>query len=84
MTSELGLAREVDGVLHMEEGHKDVKITLTLNFVRNKSSKEWTFKEKRRAKHFDFDKLEAFFNQHVTVNFIDSSNWTPCWSDGRP
>jgi hypothetical protein len=80
MTTQLRLADQVDDELQMKDEHKAAKITLT--FVRNNSSNTWKFANTFLATtQLDFEKLEAFFNKHVEVKFIDSSNWTPRWAD---
>jgi hypothetical protein len=80
MTTQLKLADQVGDELQMKGEHKAAKITLT--FVRNNSSKTWSFKNTFRGETpLSFEKLEAFFNEHVEVKFIDTSNWTPQWSN---
>ncbi|MDE0896910.1 MAG: hypothetical protein OSB10_10045, partial [Planctomycetota bacterium] len=76
MTKQLELAREVDGGLEWVE---DKKTAITLTFVRNNSSDKWDFEKKFGAKHasMDFEKVEAFFTEHVKVKVLDSSNLMP-------
>ena len=58
---------------------EDKKTAITLTFVRNNSSDKWNFEETFGAKHIsmDFVKVKAFFNKHVTVKVLDSSNLMP-------
>ena len=76
MTEHLDLARKVDGGLEWVE---DKKTAITLTFVRNNSSDKWDFVKKFGAKHasMDFEKVEAFFTEHVKVKVLDSSNLMP-------
>ena len=76
MTKQLELAREVDGGLEWVE---DKKTDITLTFMRNSPSTTWKFEDKFGDKHdsMDFNKVEAFFNKHVTVQLLDSSNLRP-------
>lgn len=76
MTKRLGLARKVNAGLEWVEGKET---TITLTFVRNNSRKEWKFENSFGKNHddMDFKKVEAFFNEHVEVKFIDSSNSMP-------
>jgi hypothetical protein len=73
MTKHLGLARKVDGGLEWVEGKET---TITLTFVRNNPSELWKFVESFAKIHddMDFEKVKAFFNEHVEVKSLDSSN----------
>ena len=81
--TQLGLARVVGDELHWEKD-KEAKITLT--FMRNRSFEDWEFTDsfrvpKKDAKvkkvAMDFEKVKAFFQEHVEVKTLDISNWTP-------
>ena len=58
---------------------EDKKTAITLTFVRNNSSDKWDFEKKFGAKHssMDFEKVKAFFTEHVKVKVLDSSNLRP-------